>query len=128
MYPGRSVAMKPFSSLFAKILVWFFLNLFLVALVLGVFFLFQPQMDLYAIFGKQVSDRIRAAGKLMSHELAQTSVKEWPAVLSRHGEIYQVDFALLMDDGSHWFSREMIIPEAVMKRVNKSFQDRKHGG
>lgn len=120
--------MKPFSSLFAKILVWFFLNLFLVVLVLVAFFLFQPQMDFYTIFGKQVSDRIRAAGKLMSHELTQTPVKDWPAVLSRHGEIYQVDFALLMDDGSNWFSRDMTIPDAVMKRVNKSFQDRQYGG
>jgi len=120
--------MKPFSFLFAKIFVWFFLNLFLVVLVLGIFFLFQPQMDFYTILGKQVSDRIRAAGKLMSHELAQTPVKEWPAVLSRHGEIYQVDFALLMDDGSNCFSREMTIPDAVMKRVNKAFQDRQQGG
>jgi len=120
--------MKPFSSLFAKILVWFFLNLFLVVLILVAFFLFQPQMDFYAILGKQVSDRIRAAGKLMSLDLEQTPVKEWPAVLSRHGEIYQVDFALLMDDGSNWLSREMIIPEAVMQRANKVFQDRQHGG
>lgn len=120
--------MKSFSSLFAKILVWFFLNLFLVVLVLVIFFLFQPQMDFYAILGKQVSDRIRAAGKLMSLDLEQTPVKEWPAVLSRHGEIYQVDFALLMDDGSNWFSRDMAIPEVVMQRAKKAFQDRQLGG
>ena len=120
--------MKPFSSLFAKILIWFFLNLFLVGAVLFVFFLFQPQVDLYSIFGKQASDRIRAAGRLMSHDLAQTKVSEWPAVLTRHGEIYQVDFVLFMDDGSRFVSREMEIPEAVIKQVTQAFRSRAFQG
>ncbi|MFH2066448.1 MAG: HAMP domain-containing sensor histidine kinase [Pseudomonadota bacterium] len=119
--------MKPFSSLFAKILLWFFLNLFLVGTVLFVFFLFQPQVDLYSIFGKQVSDRIRAAGRLMSHDLAQTEVGKWPAVLTRHGEIYQVDFVLFMDDGSRFLSREMEIPEVLMKQVTQALQSRAFG-
>ena len=114
--------MKPFTSLFAKILAWFFLNLLLVGGVLFAFFLFQPQVDLYSIFGKQAQDRIRAAGRLISHDLAQASVSEWPAVLSRHGEIYQVDFVLFMEDGSRWYSREMEIPASVLERVDNSFQ------
>ena len=120
--------MKPFSSLFAKILVWFFLNLFLVGAVLFVFFLFQPQVDLYSVFGKQVSDRIRAAGRLMSHDLAQTKVSEWPAVLTRHGEIYQVDFVLFMDDGSRFVSREMEIPEVLIKKVARALRSRAFQG
>ena len=47
---------KPASSLFAKILCWFFLNLALVVAALAVFFAFQPQVNLHAIFGRQ--DRI----------------------------------------------------------------------
>lgn len=120
--------MKPFSSLFAKILLWFFLNLFLVGTVLFVFFLFQPQVDLYSIFGKQATDRIRAAGRLMSHDLAQTRVEEWPDVLSRHGEIYQVDFVLFMDDGSRFLSREMEVPETISKQVSTLFRTRTFQG
>ena len=40
------------TSLFAKILLWFFLNLVLVASVLTAFFAFQPQVNLHAIFGQ----------------------------------------------------------------------------
>jgi two-component system sensor histidine kinase CpxA len=45
--------MKPASSLFAKILSWFFLNMILVAAALAAFVVFQPGVSLYAIFDQQ---------------------------------------------------------------------------
>ncbi|MGB2927647.1 MAG: hypothetical protein WBB70_01910, partial [Desulfobacterales bacterium] len=91
--------MKPFSSLFSKILLWFFMNLALVAAVLVVFFAFGSQIDLHAIFGQQASDRLRTAGRLISHELNQVPTANWSEVLARHAEIHQVDFALLLKGG-----------------------------
>jgi two-component system sensor histidine kinase CpxA len=114
--------MKPFSSLFSKILLWFFMNLALVAVVLVVFFAFGSQIDLHAIFGQQASDRLRTAGRLISHELNQVPRANWPDVLARHADIYQVDFALILKDGSHSLSKNMDIPEAVMKMVMGDFR------
>jgi two-component system sensor histidine kinase CpxA len=114
--------MKPFSSLFSKILLWFFLNLALVAAVLVVFFAFQSQIDLYAIFGRQASDRLRTAGRLISHELNQVPIENWSDVLARHAEIHQVDFALLFKGGFQSLSKDMDIPEAVMKMVMGPFR------
>jgi len=114
--------MKPFSSLFSKILVWFFLNLALVAAVLVVFFAFQSQIDLHAIFGRQASDRLRTAGRLISHELNQVPIENWSDVLARHAEIHQVDFALLFKGGFQSLSKDMDIPEAVMKMVMGPFR------
>ena len=114
--------MKPFSSLFSKILLWFFLNLALVAAVLVVFFVFGSQIDLHAIFGQQASDRLRTAGRLISHELNQVPTANWSDVLARHAEIHQVDFALLLKGGSQSLSKNMDIPKAVMKMVMGSFR------
>ena len=76
--------MKPFTSLFSKILLWFFMNLALVAVVLVMFFTFGSQIDLHAIFGQQASDRLRTAGRLISHELNQVPTANWSDVLARH--------------------------------------------
>ena len=114
--------MKPFSSLFSKILLWFFMNLALVAAVMVVFFTFQSQIDLHAIFGQQASDRLRTAGRLISHELNQVPTSNWSDVLARHAEIHQVDFALLLKDGHQSLSKDMDIPKVVTKMVMGAFR------
>ena len=108
---------KPTSSLFAKILSWFFLNLILVVAALAVFFAFQPQVNLYAIFGQEGSNRLQTAAMLIAHDLNQTSRTTWSEVLARHAAIHQVDFALVLEDGSHFSSKDMEFPEEVIKRV-----------
>ncbi len=108
---------KPASSLLAKILCWFFLNLVLVAAALAVFFAFQPQVNLHAIFGQEGSNRLRTAGMLISHDLNQRSRTNWSEVLARHAAIHQVDFALVLEDGSRFSSKDMKLPEEVIKRV-----------
>ena len=108
---------KPASSLLVKILGWFFLNLVLVVAVLAVFFAFQPQVNLYAIFGQEGSNRLQTAAMLIAHDLNQTSRTTWSEVLARHAAIHQVDFALVLEDGSRFSSKDMEFPEEVIKRV-----------
>ena len=98
------------------------MNLALVAAVLVVFFAFGSQVDLHAIFGQQASDRLRTAGRLISHELNQVPTANWSDVLARHAEIHQVDFALFLKGGSQYLSKDMDIPEAVIKMVMGSFR------
>jgi signal transduction histidine kinase len=108
---------KPASSLLAKILCWFFLNLALVAAALTVFFAFQPQVNLYAIFGQEGSNRLQTAAMLIAHDLNQTSPTTWTEILARHAAIHQVDFALVLEDGSGFASKDMKFPEEVIKRM-----------
>ena len=108
---------KPASSLLVKILCWFFLNLVLVVAALTVFFAFQPQVNLQAIFGQEGSNRLRTTGLLISYDLNQTSRTNWSEVLARHAAIHQVDFALVLEDGSRFSSIDMEFPEEVIKRV-----------
>jgi len=108
---------KPASSLLIKILCWFFLNLVLVVAALTVFFAFQPQVNLQAIFGQEGSNRLRSTGLLIFHDLNQTSRSNWSEVLTRHAAIHQVDFALVLEDGSRFSSIDMEFPEELIKRV-----------
>ncbi|MFH0729884.1 MAG: HAMP domain-containing sensor histidine kinase [Pseudomonadota bacterium] len=114
--------MKPFSSLFAKILFWFFLNLTLVATGLIVFVLFHSRMDLNVIFGRRMFDRMRVAERLISHDLNQTARENWCDVLTRHSEIHQVNFALVLMDGTQFLSKGMDFPADALKKVVGDFR------
>jgi len=101
------------SSLFAKILCWFFLNLFLVAAAVGVFFAFQPQLNLHALLGQQGWHRLRGAAALIVHDLYNAPRSTWSHILARHARVHQVDFILSFEDGTSFMSRNMAIPEHV---------------
>ena len=108
---------KPVSSLFAKTLSWFFLNLILVITALVVFFAFQPQMNLHEIFGQQGSNRLRSAGMLIAHDLNQMPLANWSDVLARHATIHRIDFMIVLEDGSHFSSTDEDFPKKVMYRA-----------
>ena len=115
---------KPTSTLFAKILSWFFLNLLLVVVVLTLFFSLQPHVNLHEFFGQQGSGRLRTAGMLISHDLNQAAPKDWPEILARHGAIHQVDFVLILKNGA-FFSQTMEeknLPERIMLRVQNALR------
>jgi two-component system, OmpR family, sensor histidine kinase CpxA len=111
--------MKPFSTLFTKILFWFFLNLALVAVVLGFFFAIQSQVDFEGFWSRHATDRMRIAGRLISHELGESSIDEGYSILSRYSEIYQIDFVLILNREHILSSREISIPSKVMTAVEE---------
>lgn len=114
--------MKPRSSLFAKILSWFFLNLILVVGLLAVFFAFQPHINLHALFGQQGSPRLRATGLVIAHDLSQTARANWPEILARHATIHGVDFVLVLADGSRFSSTGTKIPIRAMGRIRRALR------
>jgi len=109
--------MKPFSSLFTKILFCFLLNLALVVGGLFCFFVFQARVDLHSLLGRQASDRLQIAASLISHDLNLGPKAQWPEILSRHKDIHQVDFALVTPDGSVFTSQGLSVPDQVITRV-----------
>ena len=111
-------------SLFTKILLWFFLNLLLLAAVLAVFFALQPQVNLHELFGQQGSDRLRAAGMLIAHDLEQMPEELWPDILARHAGIHGVDFLLVLQDGSVFSLTKETVPGPVMHRARELLQRR----
>jgi len=101
---------------------WFFLNLILVVVALAVFFAFQPQVNLHAIFGKQGSNRLRTAGMLIAHDLNRTLQANWSDILARHAKIHQVDFALVLEDGHCFSSTGGDLPGAVITKAKDALR------
>ncbi len=111
--------MTPALPLFARILSWFFLNMILVAAALAAFFAFQPHVNLHALFGREGTNRLRTAGLLIVHDLGQTSRDQWSAVLARHARIHDVDFVMVLADGSRFASISGDLPAPVLRRVRQ---------
>lgn len=109
--------MKPVSSLLTKILCWFFLNMVLVTAGLTLFFAYQPHVDLHAIFGQQVTNRLRSAGMLLAHDLDRIQRTLWADMLSRHAKIHGVDFTIILGDGSRFSSTNEELPAEVFQKV-----------
>lgn len=120
--------MKPASSLFAKILAWFFLNMIVVAAALAVSIVFQSHVSLYALFDQQGTNHLRTAGLLIAHDLSQMPTAKWPDVLARHAVIHQVDFTLVLEDGARFSSRDGDLPEPVLAKVRSALKHRRLKG
>ncbi len=112
--------MRPFSTLFAKILFWFFLNLALVAGVFAVFFTVQFQQDIHGLLGMHARDRMRTAARIISHELEFSPKTDWPDILGRHSEIHQVDFFVLTSEEQFGASKDFVIPPKVKTEIDEA--------
>ncbi|WPD22596.1 MAG: HAMP domain-containing sensor histidine kinase [Candidatus Electrothrix scaldis] len=115
------------STLFTKILSWFFLNMLLVLAALTLFFAFQPQFHLQELFGQQGSDRLRVAGMLISHDLNQAKEEEWPDILARHGSINGVNFVVILRDGTLISSTLKSLPKEIERRTQEALHHRGSG-
>jgi hypothetical protein len=104
--------MKPASSLFAKILAWFFLNMIVVAAALAVFIVFQPDVSLYAIFDQQGTNRLRTAGLLIAHDLSQMPRPNGPTCLPD------------MQRSTGWISRLCSKTDLAFRQQTENFPNR----
>ncbi len=75
--------------LYAKILLWFFLNLFLLVAAFYVLFRGQFRLGLDWLLSGSANDRIESVSKLIFGELATQPQAEWNAVLKRYDNAYQ---------------------------------------
>jgi two-component system sensor histidine kinase CpxA len=118
--------MKPAASLFTKILAWFFLNMVLVAAVLVFFFIFQQQINLRALFGRQGADRMRPTGMLIAHDLSLSPQSDWADILSRHAAVHSVDFMILLPNGTYFSSTNDTLPSRILIKAKRVLQERRH--
>jgi two-component system sensor histidine kinase CpxA len=116
--------MRPAASLFTKILAWFFLNMVLVAVVLAFFFIFQQQINLRALFGRQGADRMRPTGMLIAHDLSLSSQADWVDILSRHALVHKVDFTILLPNGTYFSSTNDALPPRILIKARRVLRQR----
>ena len=119
--------MKPFSTLFTKILVYLIANLLLVTALLVAFIVFQSRLDLRTLLGRWASDRLRITAEIISHDLSRNPPQEWQEILTRHKEINSVDFALVTGNGVVFVSEGLSLPKEVVKRAASAVSLRQLG-
>jgi two-component system, OmpR family, sensor histidine kinase CpxA len=109
--------MKRRFPLYAKILVWFFLNLLLLGIVAAV--VLGSRVGLDALLIRYAGDHIRGASRLILAEVGRRPHSEWTEVLQRHSEAYGVKFLLFRIDGTQLAGEPTSIPHEVQEVLSK---------
>ncbi|MBL9135812.1 MAG: HAMP domain-containing histidine kinase [Verrucomicrobiales bacterium] len=106
------------TSLATKILVGLMLNLVVVAAVVALALAIQLRLKPDWLLTGRAGDRLQAAAELIADDLARSEASEWPNILSRYGEAYDVDFLLLGDGGSQRVGgSHILLPPEVLHRA-----------
>lgn len=105
--------------LYAKILLWFFLNLLVVAAVLFVIASehFRVGPELLAIGG--AGERIRGLAELISGQLEQRPRREWDAELKRFGAQFAVEFLIYRNNAEQIAGTPTELPADVRQRLTE---------
>ncbi len=103
--------------LYAKILVWFFLNVVLLAAVFTFLFTAEFSFNLDWFLASGARARIEAVRDLIVGDLNSTPPDEWPQILERYSEAYHVKFRLLDDDGRQLIGDPAELPKEVRDRI-----------
>ncbi len=113
--------------LYAKILLWFFLNLVGLASVLAAIFYVQFNFNWDWLLAAGARDRIEAVGDLIVGELNVAAPDEWAAVLRRYSAAHRVEFGLLDENGLLLVGDVGKVPEDARARVADYVQDKRGG-
>src|SRR3954454_735327 len=103
--------MKRRFPLYAKILLWFFLNLLLLGIV-G-YFIFASQFGIDLLVSGPVITRISGVREVVTSELRAHPRAEWNAVLDKTSSAYDVKFLLFQDDGTQLAGDTTALPDDV---------------
>lgn len=109
--------MRPRLPLYAKILLWFFLNVALLAAVFLLLFNAQFQMQLDWVFATGARERVEAVRDLVIGELNVTSPYEWGRVLDRFSAAHGVRMGLFDEDGDWLLGNLNAVPPEVRARM-----------
>ncbi len=109
----RPIEMNVRFPLYAKILLWFFLNLLI--LVAGFLLFFQLQLNSAIV--TTVHDRLRPVEQLVMSELTTAPRRDWNDVLKRFSAAYGVTFALYRNSGEQVAGQELTLPKEVVTQL-----------
>ncbi len=111
--------MKLRFPLSAKILLWFFLNLILLAALFYGFLRVQFRVGLDSLLAGHAGARIEALGTVLAAELRDTPRADWTAVLNRFRDAYGVRLFLVRPDGGVIAGEAVTLPDAVARRLDE---------
>src|SRR5438093_12605949 len=96
--------------LYAKILLWFFLNLVLLGVAFYVFVKVQFRLGLDSLLAGRAGDRIQAVGEVITDELNDSPRVECDDILARFSNRFHVQFFLYRNDVAYLAGGAMPLP------------------
>jgi two-component system, OmpR family, sensor histidine kinase CpxA len=100
--------------LYAKILLWFFLNLAALGIAFYVFFQTQVKLGLNSLMMGRAGDRIQAVSEIIAGELNKSPGRaEADGILKRFSESYHVRFYLFQNNGRQVAGEPVELPRPV---------------
>ncbi len=108
--------MKRF-PLYARILLWFFLNLLVLAGAVVALLVFQFQAGPELFLGGRAGERLQAVAQIITDELNTQPSQDWNATLQRFGNAYRVRFMLYRNEGGQLAGETTTLPPPVAQRV-----------
>ena len=105
--------------LYAKILLWFFLNLLVLAIAALAVLSFQFRLGPELLVAGPAGERVLAVAGIIRDEINARPRTEWNDILQRFGSGYQVRFLLYRNDGTRLAGESMVVPAEVMQRIEE---------
>ncbi len=103
--------------LYAKILLWFFLNLALLAFAFYLLVRAEFRFGMDWLLSTGASERIQAVSDIITADLNETPRPEWNTVLKRFDAAYRVKFQVFRDDGAQLAGDAIELPAEVRARL-----------
>lgn len=103
--------------LFARILLWFFLNLVIILLVLLSLFKLQFHAGRDSPLAGMIGNRLQEVGTGIRDELERADTASWDAILARHGATHDVSFVLVSRSGDRIAGESLSLPGEILARL-----------
>lgn len=110
--------MKVRFPLYAKILLWFFLNLVVVGIVFYGFFKAQFRWGLDSLLTGPAGERIEAMSLLVAADLNEAPRTSWDEVLQRFENAYHIKLYLFRGEGGQLAGEQIQLPPEVSRFLN----------
>lgn len=109
--------MKLKVPLYGRVLVWFFLNLALLAA--AIWGVFNAEFKIEPLLGSMARERVMPVAESLLGELRERPRADWTKILERFGGAYGIRFLLVDDAGQSVAGEPIQLPEAVLERMRQ---------
>lgn len=109
--------MRPRFPIYTKVLVWFFLNLILLAAACSTLFRAQFRFAPDWLLSGSANQRIEALSDLIVLDLNDRPRSEWNGVLQRFNRAYRLEFSMFRGDGMPLAGETVSLPPEVRQRL-----------
>lgn len=109
--------MKTGLPLYAKILIWFFLNLLLLVLAFWIGIRAQLYSGFDTLLSARAGERMQILGDLVGSELRDTPVADWNRVLDRFSKAYKVELILVDGNNKVVGGGSIALPQEILNTL-----------